>query len=364
MKIHSKNQARAASKSPHFAGIEAVLERNVGMPEKPVASGLDKCNKCSTSRADDRPGYNEPSPTTHADICCLYRLANPGQSNAFLSEKSLKLRYCGRCKDCPALKAHKQELVDLANNEPPRSSSLPPQEAPLAPGLGSPTKKRKKIEPRLRQGFKKFTLEIRPERFKKKLWFGTYSADEIDRAQDAVNFYMGCNQPYTYADSPRIFALKPLKGIKFTDLHPNCEDEVEVDGHFELKYKYFARQVRDVIHAVMGKQKKASSKRNKNKEPADEAPTGGDPTMPGPPDTLTWDPLGIQYSSPELLTYEETLQIAELLRSHNNREDTFTLAEMFAFSPADHTFGYGEPIPAEEDDFPLWIFQNDDLSRD
>lgn len=87
-------------------------------------------------------------------------------------------------------------------------------------------------------------------------------------------------QVYTYADSPGIFASRPLKGIKFTVLHPSCDDEVEVDGVPELNYKYWTRHVKDVIHAVIGNQKKAKSKRYMNKESADQTPIYENPTMP------------------------------------------------------------------------------------
>jgi len=253
---------------------------------------------------------------------------------------------------------------------------------------GSQPRKRKKIEPRHRQGFKKLTIEIRPQRFKKKLWFGTYTTEEIDRARDAVNYYMGCNQPYTYPDSPLIFASRPLKGIKFEDLHPSCEDWVQVgDGQLELKYKYFARQVKDVIHSVTGKQKKSGSsvpKRNKYKVSESPQKSGlRDPTMPsgagsttssGTEDRqLARDPSPEANSelsathpsflpvSAEMLTYEE-MYVSELLRSSAGKDDVmgYSLEEMFSLTP----FGYGEGSTIEEDDFPseiLWAFQNEGL---
>jgi hypothetical protein len=261
-------------------------------------------------------------------------------------------------------------------------------------GTGSQPRKRKEIKPRLRSGFKKLTLEVRPTKFKKKLWFGTYTADELSRAQDAVNYYMGYNQKYTHPDSPLIFESKPLKGIKFEDLQPSCEDWILLsDGKQELKHKYFARQVKDVIHSITGKQKKSASslsKRNKCKGSRSPPPKPGlcDPIMPsGAGSTnssgtqehqLSWDPspeedseLSALYPSflpppAEMITYEDDMQFLELLRSSASplyqRDDImgYSLKEMFKYP----TFACGESSSMDEEDFPsenLWDFQNEGL---
>lgn len=255
----------------------------------------------------------------------------------------------------------------------------------MAAGTGSQLRKHKKIEPRLRQGFKNLTLEIRPRRFKKKLWFGTYTTEEIDRARDAVNYYMGCNQPYTHPDSPLIFASKPLKGIRFEDLQPSCDDFVQVGDVQELKYKYFARQVKEVIHSVTGKQKKSSGPSTKRKnrrvsqsgelgicDPPMPSETGSTPASSTQEHQVARDPTDSQLFEmhpsclppAEMLTYDEHMQFYELLRTSNNeREEMFSLEAMFTFTSVVAPSGSGESSTMEEEDFPsnLWSFQNEGL---
>jgi len=115
------------------------------------------------------------------------------------------------------------------------------------------------IQPRRRAGFKKLTLEIRPPSFKKKLWFGTYEPEEVERAKDAINYYMGNNLPYHYSDSPLIFAEIPLKGIPFKDLQPSCEQFIHVGNAKMRASAFFARQVKEAIHSVTGRRKKSVS---------------------------------------------------------------------------------------------------------
>lgn len=355
------------------------------MPEKASVPGFDKCNKCCS--ASDGPVHG-PSLATHAEICCLYSLsAHSGQYDYDCS------------KGCPGLTEQKQRGGPA--HEPPEARSGSPQDGTLdlaagceteLAGTGSHTRKRKRIEPRLRPGFKKFTLELRPTKFKKKLWFGTYTATELSRAQDAVNYYMGCNEKYKHPDSPLLFESKPLKGIKFEDLQPSCDDYIILsDGTQELKYKYFARQVKDVIHSITGKQKKSAralSQRNKCKGSQSPRPSTEpglcDPVMPSGARSATssgtqehqpaWDrspevdsELSTMYPSflplpTDILTPEEDMQFSELLRSGTQRDDImgYTLEELFAYPP----FAYGEGISMDEEDFPseiLWTFQNEGL---
>lgn len=100
------------------------------MPEKPRLPGVDRCNKCTTSDGAGRG----PSPTTHAEICCLYRLAHPGQSDAFLNEEGQKRCDSGRCKDCPSrLQLQNEQLQVSSASEPPElTTSDPPQEGAVA----------------------------------------------------------------------------------------------------------------------------------------------------------------------------------------------------------------------------------------
>lgn len=260
---------------------------------------------------------------------------------------------------------------------------------------GPPSRKRKKIVPRLRTGWKKPTIEIRPSRFKKKLWFGTYTEEEIERAEDAVNYYMGYNLPYNYPDSQQIFAEKPLE-LKFEDLMPSCDQTIEVDGEEELAYKYFARQVKEVIHSVTGKQKK-TQKKNKYKASEkiesllQEAPprlnvydpivrsAPGSTTSsgtrcaacPGPEANSGFAASHPMFLLPARMSTQEDEEIAALLRCTtempsyellSNRWDEvmfpLPLEEMFPFPSAIPTHGYGESSTMEENGY-LWAFQNE-----
>ncbi|KAG0579444.1 hypothetical protein KC19_4G099300 [Ceratodon purpureus] len=129
----------------------------------------------------------------------------------------------------------------------------------------SRTPKSSKIAPRKRRGFTKltleirpprFTLEIQPPRFKKKLWFGTWQEEEMTRAKDAINYYMGSNEPFILPDSPLIFAQHPL-GIEYRELKPSCEEFVHIGQKQVRASVYFARQVKEVIKAVTRGKKKA-----------------------------------------------------------------------------------------------------------
>jgi hypothetical protein len=128
---------------------------------------------------------------------------------------------------------------------------------PSCTSVHAGTRKGSRIAPRKRRGFSKLTIEIRPPKFKKKLWFGTWQEEEIDRARDAINYYMGSNEPYVLADSPLIFAQRPL-GIEYRDLKPACEEFVEVGQRRVRASVYFARRVKEVIKSVTrGGKKKA-----------------------------------------------------------------------------------------------------------
>lgn len=124
------------------------------------------------------------------------------------------------------------------------------------PPIQSRTPKSSKIAPRKRRGFTKLTIEIRPPRFKKKLWFGTWQEEEIARAMDAINYYMGSNEPFNLPDSPLIFAEYPL-GIEYRELKPSCEEFIQVGQKKVRASVYFARRVKEVIKAVTRGNKKA-----------------------------------------------------------------------------------------------------------
>jgi hypothetical protein len=125
---------------------------------------------------------------------------------------------------------------------------------PSSEPAATPRRAGAKIAPRQRRDFKKLTFEIRPPKFKKKLWFGTYDPEDVARAADAINFYMTIGEPYNYPDSPRIFAAHKL-AIEYHQLRPSCEDFVKVGEKKMRTSAYFARQVKDAIKAVTGKKK-------------------------------------------------------------------------------------------------------------
>lgn len=238
------------------------------MPEWVDPCGHERCNSCAGLDGPE----NGPLPTSHAEVCCLYKFARQWPSPSMLEARD------GLCDSCPwNLKVQQQAMVpELAAStihQPPQGISdaqgdIIPK---LEEGATTPTSRParptlKKLQPRLRVGHKKKNIEIRPPRFKSKLWFGSYSDEELNLALDAVNYYTGSNLPFHYPESRLIFAARPLEGIKFEDVDPACDQYVQVGDEHELKYKNFAHQVKKVIHSVLGKQKK-NPKRSQRKNP-------------------------------------------------------------------------------------------------
>jgi len=191
----------------------------------------------------------------------LYRFHRQGQPPLCLKEKINGTATCvGLCENCPSRSKFRQ-LQDLVNPLP----ELPAQRSSYAESTrAQPTDTVKKgglkIAPRQRRNFKKLTIEIRPPKFKKKLWFGTYEPEDVDRAEDAINFYMGYNNPYKFPDSPLIFAQHKL-GIEYRELQPSCEQFIKVGGKKIRKSAFFARSVKEVIQRVTGKKKKGQQRR-------------------------------------------------------------------------------------------------------
>lgn len=290
--------------------ISAILVHKSGMPEWVDPCGHERCNSCAGLDGPE----NGPLPTSHAEVCCLYKFARQWPSPSMLEARD------GLCDSCPwNLKVQQQAMVpELAAStihQPPQGISdaqggsnsswkliiyslgfvvarcswhketrrfqfkswlnslscdagIIPK---LEEGATTPTSRParptlKKLQPRLRVGHKKKNIEIRPPRFKSKLWFGSYSDEELNLALDAVNYYTGSNLPFHYPESRLIFAARPLEGIKFEDVDPACDQYVQVGDEHELKYKNFAHQVKKVIHSVLGKQKK-NPKRSQRKNP-------------------------------------------------------------------------------------------------
>ena len=111
---------------------------------------------------------------------------------------------------------------------------------------------------RHRQGHKNPTLEIRPPRFKKKLWFGTYKQPrDVLRARDAALFYMGFLNDLVFPDSQARFSKLNL-GIQFGDLDPECTSIVNIGGKNVKKHTYFAKEVKRVIRIVLSGKDKSS----------------------------------------------------------------------------------------------------------
>ena len=133
---------------------------------------------------------------------------------------------------------------------------------------------------RHRQGHKNPTLEIRPPRFKKKLWFGTYKQPrDVLRARDAALYYMGFPNDLVFPDSQARFSKLHL-GIQFGDLDPECTSIVNVEGKPLKKHTYFAKEVKRVIKIVLAGKDKSSP----------ELPPPQQQQPPQTPDSCnTWD---------------------------------------------------------------------------
>lgn len=213
------------------------------MPDKPIVAAYDQCTACALA-SQKGPLYDGPLPASHSEVCCLYRFHRQGQAPLCLK---CEAGTCdGLCEHCPS----RPKL--------PRSERA-----------ATPRRAGAKIAPRQRKDFKKLTFEIRPPKFKKKLWFGTYDPEDVARAADAINFYMKKGEPYNYPDSPRIFAAHKL-AIEYHQLRPTCEDFVKVGEKKMRTSAYFARQVKEAIKAVTGK-KKGQQRRQRAKNVPKEA---------------------------------------------------------------------------------------------
>ncbi|KAG0618885.1 hypothetical protein M758_4G098600 [Ceratodon purpureus] len=233
------------------------------MPDRASTPVYDKCTSCAF--ASEKGPVCGPWPTSHTDVCCLYKF-NRQEQSALCQDKDVGQKANGTCdglcKNCPSRLKFPQLQIELPVEEPSqRSSDVTSQEGTTdvpqsCTSVQSRTPKSSKIAPRKRRGFTKLTIEIRPPRFKKKLWFGTWQEEEIARAKDAINYYMGSNEPFILPDSPLIFAQHPL-GIEYRELKPSCEEFVQVGQKQVRASVYFARRVKEVIKAVTRGKKKA-----------------------------------------------------------------------------------------------------------
>ncbi len=100
---------------------------------------------------------------------------------------------------------------------------------------------------RCRSGSQKHTVEVRPSKFKKKLWGGTYTTMEMAlRVRDALKFYTGCVKlRYHFPDSYAFFASRSPLSISFKDLDPLCEKKILVGKKLVLVHSHFSKLVRE-----------------------------------------------------------------------------------------------------------------------
>nr|PNR44144.1 hypothetical protein PHYPA_016528 [Physcomitrium patens] len=228
-----------------------------------------KCPTCASASVDCLPAFREDCSRSQREICCLYKAAQQGQP-AYYLKKASQQRSNGDllCKDMAAsVRTCLQSLVQGSTHQLLPENNFVPENAGASNLQSSSVARRArrkcaKIQPRMRPGFTKHTIEVRPPGFKKKLWFGTYEERELDRAIDAINFYMENEEPYKFPDSPQIFSSIPLD-IRYKDLLPSCEEFVFVGEKRVRKSAQFAKLVKAAINRVTGKQKAKRSKKFK-----------------------------------------------------------------------------------------------------
>lgn len=272
------------------------------MPDKADAPAYDQCTSCAF--ASQKGQVNEPLPTSHTDVCCLYKFHRHGQGEPLClkEEGSNGTITCdGLCKQCP--------------QNGGESAAVPRK------GTGS------KIAPRRRRGFKKLTIELRPPKFKKKLWFGTYEPEDVDRATDAINYYMGRGEPYILADSPLLFAQYKL-GIEYRELRQSCEQFVQVGEKQMRESAYFARRVKEVIKTVTGK-KKGQQRRQKKGAKKE--------TTPEPVMSCT---SGLTSASVDMVCQETSNVAAAASEANSELATNFEMLTCQAEVPADDEFNW------------------------
>lgn len=201
------------------------------------------CKVCATLKHQS----SGPFPSSHEDVCCgLSTLPRSSSLTATLDDQASHRSGHGCCdlvcKTCP-LRCKTQACG---------STSEVPEAAPL---------RRSNVQNtgiRHRQGHKNPTLEIRPPRFKKKLWFGTYKQPgDVLIARDAALYYMGFLNDLKFPDSQARFSKLHL-GIQFGDLDPECTAVVNVGGKNVKKHTYFAKEVKRVVRIVLSEKDKSS----------------------------------------------------------------------------------------------------------
>jgi hypothetical protein len=110
-------------------------------------------------------------------------------------------------------------------SEPKKPQPLPQREPVKIASDGNPNEYR---GVRIRPGVKGYLVEIRPRRWKRTIWLGTYTTSpEAARAYDAGIFYTGKSIPFNFQDSADSFPPLP-KHLSLEDFDPVVMNEIKV----------------------------------------------------------------------------------------------------------------------------------------
>ncbi len=110
-------------------------------------------------------------------------------------------------------------------SEPKKPKLLPPKEPVKIASDGNPPEYR---GVRVRPGVKGYLVEIRPRRWKRTIWLGTYTTSpEAARAYDAGIFYTGKSIPFNFQDSENSFPPLP-EHLSLDDFNPDVMEEIKV----------------------------------------------------------------------------------------------------------------------------------------
>jgi hypothetical protein len=110
-------------------------------------------------------------------------------------------------------------------SEPKKPKLLPQQEPVKIASDGNPPEYR---GVRVRPGVKGYLVEIRPRRWKRTIWLGTFpTSPEAARAYDAGIFYTGKSIPFNFQDSKDSFPPLP-KHLSLEDFDPVVMEEIKV----------------------------------------------------------------------------------------------------------------------------------------
>ncbi|CAK9226110.1 unnamed protein product [Sphagnum troendelagicum] len=108
----------------------------------------------------------------------------------------------------------------------PKKPKLLPQQEPVKIASDGNTPKYQGV--RVRPGVKGYLVEIRPRRWKRTIWLGTYTTSpEAARAYDAGIFYTGKSIPFNFQDSEGSFPPLP-KHLSLDDFDPDVMHKIKV----------------------------------------------------------------------------------------------------------------------------------------